>query len=122
MSAPAPSDDHKEQPKVEAVVAAAEKPAKPAKAPKEKKEKAADDAADTPTALLNPEFIAHRVAMWDAIKAQQATIERNGAAARQRRCLFECCFCHFLFAPTIDSFASLFTTWFFFLVCRFSRL
>ena len=45
MSAPAPSDDHKEQPKVEAVVAAAEKPAKPAKAPKEKKEKAADDAA-----------------------------------------------------------------------------
>jgi hypothetical protein len=122
MSAPAPSDDHKEQPKVEVAVAAAEKPAKPAKAPKEKKEKAADDAADTPTVLLNPEFIAHRLAMWDAIKAQQATIERNGAAAPMpfRMLLLSFPACPYI--PFIRTAVHDVLSFSLFLVCRFSRL
>ena len=47
-----------------------------AKKEKPKKEKEVDE--NTPCVNLNPEFFAHRVAVWDRIKAEQAAPGAKG--------------------------------------------
>jgi hypothetical protein len=47
-----------------------------AKKDKPKKEKEVDE--NTPCVNLNPEFFAHRVAVWDRIKAEQAAPGAKG--------------------------------------------